>query len=335
MTQDWTDVMNVTVVGKSAEAPVRVRSASFADYISIARIDHWFKNVFILPGAALALALGARLDASLVWKFPLGVLAICLIASANYTINEWLDREFDRHHPIKRTRASVVADIRSPPVYLQWCILAAAGLALGLLISVPFALTALALLVMGLIYNVPPVRSKDRPYVDVLSEAINNPIRLLAGWFILAPPIVAPSSVLLCYWFGGAYLMAIKRFAEYKTIDDPALAGLYRASFKYYNDVKLLVSAVVYAILSTAFLGVFLTKYKVELLLSLPLVAGLFGWYLAVGLARDSIAQTPERLYKQRGMVVFILFIAAFLTGLLFVDIPIMQEMLEIKRISG
>ena len=34
---------------------------------------------------------------------------------------------------------------------------------------------------MACVYNVPPVRSKDQPYVDVLSEAINNPLRLLAG----------------------------------------------------------------------------------------------------------------------------------------------------------
>ena len=36
--------------------------------------------------------------------------------------------------------------------------------------------------VMGCIYNIPPVRSKDLPYLDVLSEAVNNPLRMLAGW---------------------------------------------------------------------------------------------------------------------------------------------------------
>ena len=45
---------------------------------------------------------------------------------------------------------------------------------------VPFTLTVLALWVMGCVYNIPPVRSKDLPYLDVLSEAINNPIRMLA-----------------------------------------------------------------------------------------------------------------------------------------------------------
>ena len=31
---------------------------------------------------------------------------------------------------------------------------------------------------MGTLYNIPPIRMKDMPYADVLSESINNPIRI-------------------------------------------------------------------------------------------------------------------------------------------------------------
>jgi hypothetical protein len=68
---------------------------------------------------------------------------------------------------------------------VQWVALMAAGIAVAIQISVPFMLSVLALWVMGCVYNIPPVRSKDLPYVDVLSEAVNNPIRMLAGWFIV------------------------------------------------------------------------------------------------------------------------------------------------------
>ena len=46
-----------------------------------------------------------------------------------------------------------------------------------------FALTALLLWVMGCLYNFPPVRTKDVPYLDVLTESINNPLRMLLGWY--------------------------------------------------------------------------------------------------------------------------------------------------------
>ena len=45
---------------------------------------------------------------------------------------------------------------------------------------------------MGLAYNVPPVRLKEWPYLDVLSESVNNPLRLALGWFALIPDRFPP-----------------------------------------------------------------------------------------------------------------------------------------------
>jgi hypothetical protein len=39
------------------------------------------------------------------------------MTSANYTINEWLDADFDRHHPIKRDRAAAAGRITARIVY--------------------------------------------------------------------------------------------------------------------------------------------------------------------------------------------------------------------------
>ena len=74
---------------------------------------------------------------------------------------------------------------------------------------------------MGIIYNVRPIRSKDRIYLDVLSESINNPLRLLLGWSAVLAGMLPPSSILMAYWMGGAFLMAVKRYAEYRFINDP------------------------------------------------------------------------------------------------------------------
>ena len=59
------------------------------------------------------------------------------------------------------------------------------------------------------------------PYVDVLSESVNNPLRLLLGWFVVTPDVVPPVSLLVAYWMVGAFFMASKRFAEYRSIGDP------------------------------------------------------------------------------------------------------------------
>lgn len=136
-----------------------------------------------------------------------------------------------------------------------------------------------------------------RVFLDVLSESINNPIRLLLGWSIIISNAIPPSSILLAYWMGGAFLMAVKRYSEYRFIGNPALAGQYRRSFNTYTEQSLLLSSFFYAILSSFFLGIFLIKYRVEFILSFPIFSLVFVWYLAIGMRPDSAAKDPEKIF--------------------------------------
>src|SRR3546814_4458791 len=77
---------------------------------------------------------------------------------------------------------------------------------------------ALAFAAQGLAYNVPPLRTKDVPYLDVLSESVNNPLRLAIGWAMIDPGSLPPVSIIIAYWFGGAFLMGTKRLSEYREI---------------------------------------------------------------------------------------------------------------------
>jgi 4-hydroxybenzoate polyprenyltransferase len=195
-------------------------------HIEIARPDYWFKNVFVLPGIVIALGTVTGVDArDLAIRTIVGLIATCLIASSNYTLNEILDAPTDRFHPIKHNRPIPSGRVRVRIAYAQWLLLFAAGMWLALKVSVPFTLALLALWIMGCVYNVPPVRSKDQPYVDVLSEAINNPLRMAAGWFIVTTATSPPASLLLSYWMIGCYFMALKRYAELASIGDPARAA--------------------------------------------------------------------------------------------------------------
>src|SRR4051794_28169902 len=156
-------------------------------YASIARPDHWFKNVFMALGVVLAYFCHPELFGA--WaplQLALAVVATCLIASSNYVLNEILDAPTDRSHPVKCNRPIPSGRVRLPIAYAEWVLLGVAGLALAWALNRPFLYAGMFLLFMGVVYNVPPVRSKDLPYLDVLSESVNNPIRLLLGWFAIA-----------------------------------------------------------------------------------------------------------------------------------------------------
>jgi 4-hydroxybenzoate polyprenyltransferase len=252
-----------------------------------------------------------------------------LAASANYTINEYLDAEFDRHHPLKRVRPGARGVLDRRLVALQYVALLLIAVSLAQTVNLPFLFCIVWLLLMGIVYNVPPLRAKDRVYVDVVTESINNPIRFLLGWFLVAPSFLPPASALLAYWMGGAFLMAVKRFAEFRRIGDPERAALYRRSFAGYTESTLLLSSFFYALCSSFFIGIFLIKYRIGLLLTFPLFSALFTWYLAIGLRSDSAAQAPERLYQEVPLLILAA-VTFLITVILFiVDLPGMAVLTE------
>ena len=306
------------------------------DYLKLARFDHWIKQVFIVPGVVFAAALTNAGIFSLTFanKFLSGFVATCLIASANYIINEWLDAEFDKHHPTKKHRTAVVSYLRGSLVYLEYAGFAIAGLIISYFISLQVFLSCVLLLIFGVFYNVKPFRTKEIIYLDVLSESINNAIRLMLGWFIVTPAYLPPVTIVFGYWMGGAFLMATKRYAEYNMINDKEAAALYRKSFQRYTQNSLLISAFFYALSSVFFCGIFMVKYKIELLLAIPPLCGLFCYYLHISYKSDSAVQKPEKLFNERGLMLYVCLLIILFSVLMFLKIPVLESLLDVTLIE-
>jgi len=292
-------------------------------YVQIARVDHWFKNVFMLLGVVLAFFYEPQLVgwASLP-KLALAVFATCLVASSNYVLNELLDGPRDRLHPEKRHRPVPSGRVIPAIGYAEWILLGVVGIGLAFTINRYFALSALALWILGVTYNVPPIRTKEWPYLDVLSESANNAVRLLLGWFPLIQDRVPPASLVIAYWMVGAFFMATKRYAELRHIGNRAVAAAYRRSFAFYTEERLLVSMFFYATTCALFGGIFIVRYHLELILFAPVAAGMFAYYLHIGMLPDSPVQNPEKLYKQRGFFAYMIAAALVFIMLMFTSIP-------------
>ena len=305
-------------------------------YISIARPDNWFKNVLILPGFVFAIYDLPQLASwDVLPVLLLGLVSTCLVASSNYTLNEVLDAPKDALHPVKKSRPVAAGLVSIPVAYFQWILLAVAGLVLAWMIGIHFFLSALALWIMGILYNAPPFRLKRFPYIDVLTESINNPIRLLLGWYTvntLYPPTL---SLLLAYWMIGAFFMAVKRYAEYRRIDDPVRAAQYRESFSHYTEYRLLQSIVFYVAAFAMFFGIFMVRYRLELILSVPFIAGFISAYLKIGFQEDSPTQYPEQLYKETAFVLYAGLCIGIVFLLLLVDLPFIHDWFSPLHLPG
>lgn len=303
------------------------------NYIRIMRIDHWIKQLFIIPGFVCALFLTkTNISGIAMLNLAKGFIATCFAASANYIINEWLDAEFDKYHPTKKNRPIVTEQMNGKLVGLLWGGVTALAFLIASRINKPFLCAIICLWIMGILYNVKPFRLKDIVFIDVLSESFNNALRLLLGWFVISDSTFPPCSLLLGYWMGGAFLMTVKRFAEFRMIGNPA-AARYRRSFAHYSEGSLIIYSVFYAMLSTFLIGVFVIKYRIELILFVPLLMGLFCYYLKMSFRKDSAVQKPEKLYREKGLMIYCLLLVFIFVLLMNINIPWLKMFVDDKLI--
>ena len=280
------------------------------EYLKICRIDHWLKNIFILFGHAVAIVLDPELtvNGNTVFWAVYSLIPACFIASANYILNEILDAPFDRLHPTKKLRGIPAGKVKVPILWGIMAGLIVAGFALAIpLQSTGYTIALGLLLLSGLVYNVPPIRLKDRAFLDVIAESFNNPIRLWLGWYALEKTLVQPPlGIVLAWWSFGALLMTGKRYAEFRFIDDAELSGRYRKSFQTYTEQRLIIAMITYANLFCFSTGVSMTAYEQlnNLVFVFPMITFAIIAYFKQAMSVKGAKLEPEQLLRNPWVIV-------------------------------
>ena len=282
----------------------------------------------IFPGIIIALFFIGFKNVNFI-KIIFAFFATCIISSANYILNEYLDKDYDKFHPEKKHRPLVENDVSSKYIIIEYIIFSVVGLIFSKLVSKYMLYLEIWLLIMGIIYNVKPFRIKEVPILDVAIESVNNVIRLLIGWFVITDKYLPPVSIVIAYWLLGAFLMNTKRLAEYKAINNKNIASLYRKSFSFYNEKRLLLISIFYAILTVYFWGIFIIKYKLELIITVPFIAFAFCYYMNLAFKENSVCDKPEKLYKEKFFMLMVFGIFVITSIILNFNIPVLNIFLN------
>jgi decaprenyl-phosphate phosphoribosyltransferase len=208
-----------------------------------ARPRQWPKNLLVFAAPLAGATLGRR--DGLVYALVAAVAFLCA-SVAVYFINDVADAERDRRHPRKRHRPVAAGDLPKRHAVVLGAVGAAAGLAVGVLISEPLLVACVGgYLTLSFLYS---WVLKHIPVVEVLFVASGFLLRVLGG---AAATHVPPSGWFLLVCSLGAFGVAIaKRYTELTNLGDEAIK--HRPVMRFYRPVALRVSQIVVGALMIA-----------------------------------------------------------------------------------
>lgn len=160
------------------------------------RPAQWVKNL-VLP---LPFLFGGALSSPRGWWLAAaGFTAFCAVASSIYLVNDVMDRERDRAHPVKRLRPLAAGDLPVTPAIVAALVLGGGGLIASFRLSERFGVWVAFYALLMLAYS---LLLKRIPFLEALIVAAGLPLRALAGAALAG---LAASSFLM----GCAYLLAL------------------------------------------------------------------------------------------------------------------------------
>jgi 4-hydroxybenzoate polyprenyltransferase len=200
------------------------------------RPHQWFKNLFVLAPVVFAKSL-THPD---IIRGAIGAFAIfCLLAGAVYALNDLVDIEADRFHPVKRYRP-IASGVVTPGMAKALVVtLLAVSAAAAAMLPWSFALVAALYFVQNVAYS---VWLKKIAYLDVACIALGFVLRVLGGGLATGTPV--SGYMIACTVFLALFLGFGKRRHELGAASAAKQRRALRAYSKRVLTVALGVSGV-------------------------------------------------------------------------------------------
>jgi 4-hydroxybenzoate polyprenyltransferase len=245
------DEMAVASPGDSTPAERLASGGAVAALAASVRPAQWVKNL-VLP---LPFLFGGALGSPRGWWLATaGLAAFCAISSGVYLVNDVMDRERDRAHPVKRHRPLASGRLPVSTAFAAALALESVGLGAAFLLRPQFGRWCAIYAALMLAYS---LLLKRIPFLEALIVAAGMPLRALAG---AALAQVWPSPFLMgCAYLLALFLVAGKRQWEFQHAGHrssaehrPALSAYREEGLDYLFVVTALTTVAAYAGYSTA-----------------------------------------------------------------------------------
>jgi len=202
----------------------------------------WIKNLGIF--AALILN-GQLFDYDLFSKSFLAFIVFCLLSSSSYLINDVIDVEKDRLHPVKKNRPIARGDVPQSIAILIAFILVFTGLSLSIFINTGFFWLSFVFIILQYTYS---LVFKKKAILDIIGIAFFFILRAYAGE--IATGYHLPIWIMLAVIFLSLFLASGKRRTELGNTGiktRSALTGYSKNLLNFYTTMFAVCTLVAYA----------------------------------------------------------------------------------------
>lgn len=237
--------------------------------MDLARPADYVKNCFVLAPLFFA---GDFWHAEKLEPAMVAFCVFCLLVSGCYAINDVLDAQADRRHPLKKGRPVASGRIGPGLALTAACLWIGIGIAISAAISLDFMMVGGAYLVLQLFYS---LIFKHWPICDVLAISLGFILRVIAGG--LAVQVYVSTWLIVCTGLLTIFLAIGKRRCEFTVLKIPTE---HRKVFQFYSpgmmDMGLIIIGMHVLATYVAYLCFSETGPKGPppgLLLTIPLVA--------------------------------------------------------------
>lgn len=263
-------------------------------WLDLIRIRQWYKNLVIF----LPLIFAAHfMIANEILLTVLGFIALCLVSSSAYIINDIIDRDADKNNPEKRARPIAAGIISIKQAYVAAALLLALGLLLAFMLSPSFVIFASAIFIITFVYS---IKLKHIAILDIVAIAVNFVLRAVSGAYIIS--VIVSPWLIVCTFFLSLFLSAGKRFSESGFLAKRAAS--HRKVLSDYTPelTKALLNISTVSLIMAYSLYSFMSIYPM-LILTLPIALYIIFHYLALIYNGSEIARKTELFYKDKGIM--------------------------------
>jgi 4-hydroxybenzoate polyprenyltransferase len=178
------------------------------------RPEQWTKNVVVCA----ALGFGMQLfDPRALARTVLAFIVFCGLSGVVYLMNDVVDREGDRRHPLKARRPIASGDLSPGAALTAAAIIAAGALGLAFWLGVRFAIVSAVYLALLAAYS---KQLKHVVILDVMTLAIGFVLRAVAGAVVIN--VAISHWLLVCTILLALFLALSKRRHELVLLADGA-----------------------------------------------------------------------------------------------------------------